>query len=217
MKNLIKAILRKISFIFSRLPFANKYRLRGNKLNLNGALLVRCRIDCKGKGNVITFAKGVMIKNTLIRVWGNNNNVCIGENAVIVNGELWIEDDGNSIVIGQNTKLCGKAHLACIEGTNIRIGEGCLFSSDIVFRTGDSHSVLDMDGNRINPASDIVIGDRVWIGHRAMITKGVEIGPNSVVGTGAIVTKPFSQGNVALAGVPAKVIKTEIDWCADRV
>lgn len=217
MKSIIRKILKKLSFVFSRLPFVNRRRLRGAKLSLNGALLVHCKIDCKGKGNEITFAKGVMIKNTLILIRGNNNKVCVGENSVIVNGELWIEDDNNLISIGESTKLCGKAHLACIEGTAIRIGDGCLFSSDLVFRTGDSHSVLDSEGKRINPSADIVVGDKVWIGHRAMVTKGAKIPANSVVGTGAIVTKAFEEQGVALAGVPAKVIKTNIGWCSKRI
>lgn len=52
---------------------------------------------------------------------------------------------------------------------------------------------------------DVVIGDRVWIGYRAIVLPGVTIGEGAVIGAGAIVTKdvePFA----IVAGNPAKKI-----------
>ena len=74
-----------------------------------------------------------------------------------------------------------------------------------------------MDGNRINPSESIVVQDHVWIGYRALVNKGVVIPKNSVVGTGAVVTKAFEEENVILAGVPAKIVKHNIDWKHERV
>jgi len=52
---------------------------------------------------------------------------------------------------------------------------------------------------------DVVIGDRAWIGYRAIILPGVTIGEGAVVGAGAVVT-----GNVEpffiVAGNPARKI-----------
>lgn len=128
-----------------------------------------------------------------------------------------MENDLNQIIIGENTSLCGKIHLACTEGKKITIGNDCLFSSDIVFRTGDSHSLLNVDGQRINPSEDIKIGDHCWLGHRVLINKGVVISDNSTVGTGAVVTKKFDQGNCVIAGVPAKIVKQNTNWCSKRI
>ena len=113
--------------------------------------------------------------------------------------------------------MCGKIHLACTEGKTIRIGNDCLLSSEIVFRTGDSHSIVDLNGHRINSADDIEIGNHVWIGHRALIQKGVNISNNTVIATGAIVTKSFEETNIILAGVPAKIVKHSIDWRTERL
>ena len=52
----------------------------------------------------------------------------------------------------------------------------------------------------------IVIGDRVWIGDRAVILGGVHIGEGAVIGANAVVTHDIPPYAVA-AGVPAKVIK----------
>ena len=65
-----------------------------------------------------------------------------------------------------------------------------MFSNDIEFRTGDSHSIVDLDTRkRINYSQNIHVGNHVWIGSRSIILKGVNIGNNSIIGTGSIVTK----------------------------
>lgn len=107
--------------------------------------------------------------------------------------------------------------MACTEGSKVIIGDDCLFSSEIVFRTGDSHSILDQNGKRINSAKDITIGNHVWLGHRVLINKGVYIGDNSIVGTGSVVTKAFNEGNIVLAGVPAEIKKKDVNWCDKRI
>lgn len=52
---------------------------------------------------------------------------------------------------------------------------------------------------------DVLIGDRVWIGYRAIVMPGIRIGDGAVVAAGAVVTKdvePFA----IVAGVPARKI-----------
>ena len=53
---------------------------------------------------------------------------------------------------------------------------------------------------------DVVIGERVWIGYRAIILPGVTIGDGAVVAAGAVVTKDVEQYSI-VAGAPAKKIK----------
>ncbi len=203
--------------LINRFPFNNKLKLKGSNYENKGKLLFGCKLIVKGKGNRIIFEKGGRLKNTLITVMGNDNTVIIGKDSSIKDGELYIEDNGGRIVIGDKTQMCGRIHLACIEGCTIDIGNDCLFSSEIVFRTGDSHSVLDMEGNRINPSADIKIDDHVWFGHRSMVNKGVHIAPNNIVGTACLVTKSIEESNVAIAGVPAKIVKTGVNWCSERI
>lgn len=195
-----------------RLPFVNSLHLRGAKLEASRATLLRTSMDCQGRNNVIRFEDGCMVRNCRIYVRGDNNQVCFHKDAYAKSAELWLQGDNNRIEIGKDTSLCGQIHLACIEGTAIEFGEDCLCSSEIVVRTGDSHSILDEQGNRTNPSMDVTIGDHVWIGHRAILLKGAHIPSNSIVGTAAVVTKRFEEERVCLAGVPARVVKRNVFW-----
>jgi acetyltransferase-like isoleucine patch superfamily enzyme len=52
---------------------------------------------------------------------------------------------------------------------------------------------------------EVKIGNRVWIGYRAIILPGVTIGDGAVVAAGAVVTKNVEPFTI-VAGVPAKAI-----------
>lgn len=52
----------------------------------------------------------------------------------------------------------------------------------------------------------VIIGNDVWIGARAMIMDGVSIGDGAVVAAGAVVTKNVPPYAI-VGGVPAKIIK----------
>lgn len=140
-----------------------------------------------------------------------------GNDCHATNGSFYIEDSNNAIVTGDHTNYAGKIHIACTESSKISIGDNCLFSSEIVIRSGDSHSIINMNGDRINNAKDVTIRNHVWVGFRSLIMKGTTISDNSIVGSGAIVTNSFEEGNVALAGVPAKIIKRNVDWTGKRI
>ena len=95
----------------------------------------------------------------------------------------------------------------------------CLFSSKIALFTSDGHTIIDdIKGKILNSRNGtIVIGNHVWVGNKVIVNKGVVISDDSVIGTGAIVTNAFDETNVIIAGVPAKVIKKEVNWCSKRI
>jgi acetyltransferase-like isoleucine patch superfamily enzyme len=110
-----------------------------------------------------------------------------------------------------------EVHIAVTEKSTVTIGEDCMFANDIDIRTGDSHSVIDtLTGERLNPAGDIFISRHVWVAPHTVILKGVNIGENSIVATGAVVTRSCDPG-VIIGGNPAKVIKTGVSWKRERI
>ena len=189
---------------------------KGNTLKIEG-LMKGTRVNINGKGNQIVIKKPRTNDGLNLFMNGNKNVVRMEENCVLKNLSVWIEDDNNEIFIGKNTLICGDTKLSCIEGCKIRIGENCMFSSGIEIRTGDSHSILDGEGKRINPSKDVIISNHVWIGEGVTVLKGVTIEEDSIVGTKSVVTKPILQKGVIIAGSPAKVVKEGVGWSYKRV
>ena len=113
--------------------------------------------------------------------------------------------------------ICGNTRLSCIEGRKITIGERCMFSDCIEIRTGDSHSILNEQGHRINPSRDVTIGQHVWVGQGVTILKGVYIHQDSILGTKAVVVKSTTNGGVVIAGNPAKIVKENVNWDVARL
>jgi acetyltransferase-like isoleucine patch superfamily enzyme len=85
-----------------------------------------------------------------------------------------------------------------IIGTKTRTGPGVKIISA-------NHDIISID--TLLPSSPIIIGDGCWLGANAVILPGVILGDHTIVGAGAVVTKPFEDGYCVVGGVPAKVIK----------
>lgn len=204
-----------LSFFYRLLMFNSIKGRRGLNLFCAGAFISHTSIVNKGKNNTVSIAKGCRLYNCTILLLGDNNSCVINEDSLINDLDAWISD-GSSLNIGEHAYIAGKTHIACIEGKTVSIGRECMFSNEIVFRTGDSHSIIDGDGNRINQSKDIKIGNHVWIGSQAVILKGVTIGDDSVVGTRALVTSVFGN-NCVIGGSPAKIIKQGISWVHEKI
>lgn len=85
----------------------------------------------------------------------------------------------------------------------IEIDSSAMFASGVKIISAN-HDFLDREKHIFcNP---IKIKQNVWIGANAIILPGVEIGENSIVGAGAVVTKSFPS-NVIIVGNPARVLK----------
>lgn len=189
----------------------------GNRIKAPCALLRKVKIHISGSNNTVVIGDFSVLKGASIYISGDNNTVTIGPWCHLNGTEICIEDSSNAVTVGQKTRFLGKTHLAAIEGTKITIGEDCLFSGDVHFRTGDSHSVLDREGRRINPSEDIALGDHVWVGTKVTCLKGARVASNSILAACALVTGKFEEPHCTLAGVPAKVVKRDVDWSILRV
>ncbi|MBC8767869.1 acyltransferase [Arenibacter sp. BSSL-BM3] len=189
---------------------------KGNKIK-NRGVSINVKYDIIGNHNHIIIKHGAIMSNITIFIRGDHHQLIIGENVQFSGGSVWFEDEHCTIEIGNGTTI-ESAHLAITEpNKKITIGEDCMFSSNIEFRTGDSHSILDnVTKKRINYAQNIKVGNHVWIGAHSIILKGIEIGDNSIIGTSSLVTKNIPS-NVIAGGLPAKVLKNNIDWVRERI
>ncbi|MGJ0396981.1 MAG: acyltransferase [Methylocystis sp.] len=119
---------------------------------------------------------------------------------------LWPEDtdhDGVRIRIGSRNYF--NRNLMIDACSSIEIGDDNMFGPD-VYITDSNHAF----GPGVAPAhapmnkGHVKIGDRCWIGAKAIILKDVELGDGCVVAAGAVVTRSFAPGSV-VAGVPARL------------
>lgn len=172
-------------------------------------------INFTGKNNTVYIDKSVQFRDCVLEC-ANNNIVKFGESNVYGFNcvKFWISSDNCLLDIGKNVTCHGGIfHLRNKPDTKIIIGDNCLFSGDIELRTSDGHSIYDLDTKElINPDGDIVIGNNVWLGHGVHVLKGVTIASNIVVATHAIVTKDLTEQHSIYAGIPAKLVKTNVMW-----
>lgn len=84
-------------------------------------------------------------------------------------------------------------------GDYSEIGDRCILSA---------HSRGSLTTRQAYPRSmePIIIGRGVSVNPGCIITQGVEIGDNSIIGIGSVVTRDISPNSLAL-GYPAKVVK----------
>lgn len=169
-----------------------------------------------GNDNRIIIGRGCALRKVSFFIRGSGNTIVIGDHCSAYNVQFHIEQNGNEIVVGDGTTFHGRdeqaIHMAADEGSRIQIGNDCMFAHSTQIRSTDSHSIVDLEGRRVNPAKDVIIGDHCWIGLQCIILKGTEIPPHCVVAAGAVCSKKFTETNCVIAGNPAKVVKREIDW-----
>lgn len=154
----------------------------------------------------------IMNKNWLSTKSFNAGYLSIGKDAhVEVNS--FIAYNGCTIGVAPNAHLkIGKSYMNCDSKIRcykeIIIDDHVAISENVIIRDNDDHKILD--GKHI-PCQPIHICNHVWIGMGAIILKGVTIGEGSIIGAGAVVTHNIPPYSLAV-GVPAEVIKSNINW-----
>lgn len=197
---------------------ANLYNRLGGDNFVKGVSLLRrfYNFEIHGHGNIIDI-RGKLSPKVRIVIYGNNHRLTIEENVVFSKGTIWFEDNGCEIFIGAQTTIGEAALSAAEDDRKIIIGTDCMFSKGIKICTTDSHSIINLEtGERTNQAKDVTIGSHVWLGQNVAINKGVEIGQNSIVAGHSVLTKSIPSNCIA-AGVPARVVKSRVDWLRKRI
>ncbi|SFR61285.1 maltose acetyltransferase domain-containing protein [Halogeometricum limi] len=88
----------------------------------------------------------------------------------------------------------------------IEFGDECMLAPGVHVYTA-THP-LDADARMAGEeyGKPVTVGDRVWFGGRAVVNPGVTIGDDSVVASGAVVTRDVPS-EVVVQGNPADVVK----------
>lgn len=207
----------RLKLFLRNLVYKNRRQIQpGNSLRLPDCSEVRQKkvtIKLRGQNNRLIIGENVRLTHCEIRLDGRDNLIEIGDNVRFSSGKIYLVGTrGQHIRIGADTTVEG-AYLLVDEAASIDIGRDCMLSTDIIIRTGDKHSILDVEtGERVNRSCSIRIGDRVWIGRDVVVLKGTVLQPETVVATRSLVSRDFDEGNCVLAGVPAKVVRRGTRW-----
>lgn len=116
------------------------------------------------------------------------------------------------LIFGKNIQINDYVHIAAREkiviGDNVLIASK-VFISDLDHGCYSSGTIFDMNivpTERKLFSKPVTIHKNVWIGENVSILSGVEIGDNSIIGAGSVVTKNIPMNTIAV-GNPARVIK----------
>ena len=132
-------------------------------------------------------------------------SVTLGPHAAISPNTAFSNPD--RIRAGRNLYLGARCHLwAGPSKGHIVIGDNVLFGPEVMvtaagyrFNDGSPVTAQAMD------EADVIIGDDVWLGTRAIVLPGARIGNGAIVAAGAVVRGEIPAFAVA-AGVPARVV-----------
>jgi acetyltransferase-like isoleucine patch superfamily enzyme len=176
-------------------PFWRLYLLaRGVRVGKHFTCIGRPAVNLK-RGSQIVLGDGVTLCSS-----GMANPVAEGGRcrlATLAAGAELILHDGVGI---------SSALICCAK--RVEVGNGTLIGGGVMILDTDFHPRGE-DGTWLtDPAAvarPVVIGEKCFIGARAIILKGVSIGNGAVVGAGSVVTRNVPAGSV-VAGNPAKEI-----------
>lgn len=93
-------------------------------------------------------------------------------------------------------------------GSNVVLSDCSLIGHD-----ASAAVFSQLGGEPVDAVGRIVVHDHVFIGHGAIVLRGVSIGPRAIVAAGAVVTRDVPEGAI-VGGVPARVIGRFDDYHA---
>jgi len=123
--------------------------------------------------------------------------------------EIWIEPPvhmayGTNVHIGNH--FYANFNLVIVDDIDVYIGEHVMIAPNVTI-TPTGHPV---DPEIRKPGTQfsipVRIGNDVWIGSNVVILPGVNIGDNSVIGAGSVVTQDIPE-NVVAVGNPCHVLR----------
>lgn len=146
--------------------------------------------------SIVPYAFGETARYSFYRrtLAGCGKNVFIGFGTVFYYPQVSI---GNNVIIGMYNTI---HH--CDFGNDSMTAEGCRFLSGASYHHFDRTDLpMNRQGGKLKR---IRVGDDVWVGSNCVVMD--EVGDGSIVGAGAVVTRPVDPYSIC-AGNPARLLR----------
>lgn len=122
-----------------------------------------------------------------------------------LNEEIWLEDYIKAgLKLGNNVSIQPGVKFDISHCWLIEIGDNVIIAPEAYILAHDTSTKATVGKTRLGK---VKVSNNVFVGLRAVVLPNVEIGENSIVAAGSIVTKDVPS-NVVVAGNPAKIICT---------
>jgi acetyltransferase-like isoleucine patch superfamily enzyme len=190
-------------------------RYPGNTLYFRGIVTRWPVIRIRGRDNTITVGPGFRGKRLEVEVRGDGNVLQVSNLRSRSRVSFWL-DEGSTLQVGPGSTI-EEAAIAATEATKVAIGSDAMLATGVDIRSGDSHSIILESGQRTNYASDVFIGDHVWVCAKVTILKGSSVGQNSVIATGSLVAGSSFEAGSLIAGCPARLRRQGVNWLRARI
>lgn len=174
------------------------------KIGKNTKSIIEGRLDIKGELYFNRCHDGINNQPGTLYV-SKKGKLEVSGGFMVYSGGYMTVASGATLILGSGF-INNNGKISCFN--RIEIGDDVKISEDVTIRDSDNHTIV-RDGYEVS--QPIKIGNHVWIGLGVTILKGVTIGDGAVIAAGAVVTKSIPPKSLA-AGVPAKVIKSNIKW-----
>lgn len=185
-----------------------------------------CIVRNMGKRGSVKLSQ---VSRGMVQIGIHDGSFCMGnekkcfwdiqENAQLEFQGRCLISRGCRITVCKNAKLSfGKnfyanAGFIVSAAKDIRFGDDCLLGWNCCVIDGDGHQIISTeDGSLLNSPKAVEIGNHVWLSSNSTILKGSRIGSASIVAANACVSGKFDEQNVLIGGLPAKVIKRNVNW-----
>ena len=174
------------------------------------------KVKFKGKNSTVLIQEPISRFKKCHFECGNNSFIKICNTKYTLNRlHILANTDNSHCEIGKDFSCTNKCTILLHKepSLSVTIGNDCMFGTNVVLRTTDAHAIYSLEDKKVNNfGQSISIGDHCWVAMNVTLLKGVHIANNSIIGTGSLVTKSCEKSNSIYAGVPAKLIKSDVNW-----
>ncbi len=173
------------------------------------------QISWLGSNGTLKIHADSTFKNCHFQI-GTNSIISVGPNSLVSGMFIRCAAENSEVKLGKRFIFHGGEFILArgMKNQSVKVGDYCLFSSQIALFSSDGHTLLDKNTKQILnfKGGNISIGDHCWIGYNVTFLKGASLANDVVVGSGSLVTTHIDTPYCLVTGQPARIVRQDVAW-----